>query len=107
MTSEQANALLESLVGREVVVILKNAGPTTPNPAGRVSKTSVPDIWEVTMTGLDPLKPPQAASTRQLAAKVSTDDVLYVLELGELSAISPAAIARMPQGGGGGGPIFR
>lgn len=106
MTAEQANAVLEQMIGREVVILLKNAGPTTPNPAGKLAKGG-PDIWELTMRGMDPMQPPQQASTRQIVAKVSADDVLYVLELGELSAISPAAIARMPQGSQGGGPIFR
>lgn len=105
MTSEQANAVLEKMIGQEVVVFLKTAG--VPSPAGKLSKGDVPDMWRLSFRGLDPLQPPQVGAMRQLENMVSADDVLYVMELGALSTVSPAAIARMPQGGPQGGPIFR
>ncbi len=103
MTSEQANAVLEKMIGREVVAILKTPG--VPNPAGTLGKGASPDTWSLTFRGLDPMQPPQSGAVRQIVASFSADDVLYVMEMGALSAVSPAAIARMPQSGNG--PIFR
>lgn len=105
MTSEQANAVLEKMIGQEVVIMLKTPG--VPSPAGKLSKGAAPDMWRVSFRGLDPMQPPQNGAIRQIDAAVSADDVLYVMELGALSTVSPAAIARMPQGGPQGGPIFR
>jgi hypothetical protein len=99
MTPEQANALFETLIGRQIVVVPKTGGQVAPNPSGTVVKTAVEGIWELRAMGPDPLQPPQSGAVRQLSAKVSADDILFVVELGDLSAVSPAAISR-PQPGG-------
>jgi hypothetical protein len=104
MTGDQARELFNRLVGREVIVICKNdrgGGMNGFNAVGRLTKTEITDLWEVNGLGLDPTQPPQSGAARQLSVKVSVEDVGFVIELGDLSAISPAAISR-PQGTGGG-----
>jgi hypothetical protein len=102
MTSEQAQKLFEQLQGREVIVVLDQSTPGgTVNAVGRLVRTDIEGLWEVNGIGLDPLQPPQAGVARQLSAKVSTSNVALVIELGEISSVSPAAISRPAPGGGG------
>jgi len=101
MNCETAQKLLESLEGREVLVVCKahtGGGMGGYNLAGVLKRHVVEGVWELRRVGLDPSEHPQAAKTRSMAQFFSTDDVGAVTELGELSAISPAGIIR-PQGG--------
>jgi hypothetical protein len=101
MEPEQAKKLLEKLVGREVVVFGKpsaGGGMGGFNAVGKLKKSEIEGLWEVSTIGLDPTRPPQVASPRPLCTHFSECLVGGVIEMGELSAVSPAAIAR-PGGG--------
>jgi len=96
MNQDQAQKLFESLAGKEVIVLLKGGPGTT----GKVKATDIEGVYALEGLGLDPTQPPQLGVTRMLTTRFSYDEVCAVIEMGELSSASPAAIARPPQGGG-------
>jgi hypothetical protein len=96
MNQDQAQKLFEQLEGREVVVLLKSG----PGMTGKVKATTIEGLYALEGMGLDPTKPPQMGVARMLNTKFSYDEVGAVIELGELSVSSPAAISRPQQGEG-------
>jgi len=110
MNCETAQKLLEALEGRDVVIVCKastGGGMGGYNIAGTLKRGPFEGVWGVYRVGLDPSEHPQVAKTRSLTQYVTTDDVGSVTELGDVSAISPAAIFRPTPGGGPNGPIFK
>jgi hypothetical protein len=96
MRQDQAQKLFEALAGKEVIVLLKG-GPGT---SGKVRATNIEGMYALEGMGLDPTQPPQLGVTRMLTTRFSYDEVCAVIEMGELSSVSTAAISRPQQGGG-------
>lgn len=110
MNCETAQKLLETLEGREILVVCKAAtggGMAGYNLAGTLKRGPFDGVWELYRVGLDPSEHPQVAKSRSLKQYVAAEDVGAVTELGDVSAVSPAAIFRPGQPGGGGGVAFR